>query len=286
MRGNSARIRLSFVRPNASLQPIAGAARPQQLLGICALEHGERGQRPCLRARVGSYGDRSRSVRDRPTGAGIQYVRVAAALVHDEPARIAARREPASVQVHEACGRAAAIRRFDADPPRLTVTPRRARDDVAAEVDQAAQVRSNAFDLRCGQVDGVLLADAAKVDLHARLQLQYGFAPLHAMPAGQLQNGVDLRLRRHATAAVERPHSAQDAGGDVEAPLRKPGERRGEVDEAGRFLIEYDGATVARVDLVNDVVIAIATELALDAPGTARGRLDDAGARAARAPLR
>src|SRR5688572_42421 len=202
-------------------------------------------------------------------------MRVAAALVHDEPARIAARREPASVQVHEACGSAGAIGRFDADPPWLTVTPRRARDDVAAEIDQAAQVRSNAFDLRCGQVDGVLLADAAKVDLHARLQLQYGFAPLPAMPAGQLQNGVDLRLRRHATAAVERPHSAQDAGGDVEAPLRKPGERRSEVDEAGRFLIEYDRASVARVDLVKDVVIAIAAELALDAPSTARGCLDD-----------
>ena len=144
-------------------------------------------------------------------------------------------------------------------PPKLTSAPR--LHDVAGDL--------------YGLVDGVLLADPAEVELHARWQPQFRSAPLHLVPADQWQERVDFRLRRNTRSAVESPCATQHPGGHVEEPVRQVVERRGEIEQLRGLLVNRYGATTGGIDFVDDVAAAVAAVLVLDSPRAVRDPLCD-----------
>src|SRR5206468_12477022 len=105
-------------------------------------------------------------------------------------------------------------RMFDADPPRTAVGVRPDDPDVAAEIDEPM---TNSCVTRGAHraIGGILLADAAEVDLHAGVE-RNGFARAsHPVPADARQHLVYTRSLRH-DARLEIPHRTQHAGRDVE----------------------------------------------------------------------
>ena len=91
-------------------------------------------------------------------------------------------------------------------------------------------------------IDGVFLADAAEVDLHAGLE-RNAAALRHCtrVPADVAQQRRDVCARGHAIAAVEAPGSAQHARGDVEPTAAQLEQRRGVVEQARRLVVDVDG---------------------------------------------
>src|SRR5690606_35842256 len=123
-------------------------------------------------------------------------------------------------------------------------------------------------------IDGVLLADPAEIDLHARCEREPRAYPRDLVPADAGAHARDFFRRRHPVAAVEGPGLAQHAGRDVEAAFAQAVELGGEIEQVGGFPIDVHRPALRRVDAVDDVAPAIAAEFLLDAPGFFRDGTD------------
>src|SRR5690348_2245763 len=102
-----------------------------------AVKVGERGERSCLEASPAQDRDRARRLLDWPARLGIQDVPQPFPIPHHVAPRIAARREPAARKLDSIeRGDARLIRVVHADSPWLSLSPRRARKEIAAEIDE------------------------------------------------------------------------------------------------------------------------------------------------------
>ncbi len=160
-----------------SLQPELHALIFEKAASVRSLEHRKRGQSSCLRAGPSDDSDGSACIGYRPPGTGIEDMRVAVAVCKDEAARIATCCKAALAKPDEADCSTGRRCRFDPNAPGCAVLTRMARGDVAAEVDDAADIAELFLDQVCCRIDSVLLADTAEVDLHLRLYLQLGTTP-------------------------------------------------------------------------------------------------------------
>src|SRR5690606_34943707 len=116
-------------------------------------------------------------------------------------------------------------------------------------------------------VDGVFLANATQIDLHAGGEREAGAHPGSLVPAHAPEHPPDLPGRRQAVAAVESPDLAQHAGGDVESAVAQSMELGGEIEQVCGFRVDVHRGALRRIDPIDDVARAIAAELLLDAPG-------------------
>ena len=196
---------------------------------------------------------------------------VAAALAQDEAAGIAAGGNAGALQfkhqVGGARGRAHvhdALRILHPDHPAVAVMARTGAHEITAEVYQQARVRFRGEQSRA-TVHGVFLAETAEVYLHAGGHCQHGPFPLHAAPANQWQQCRDDGFLRHAVAAIETPGAAQHARGDVEQPLAQSPAGVGVIEQGRGLVVHLDRRAVRVIDAVDDVAVAVAAELALDA---------------------
>src|SRR5690606_11716523 len=224
-----------------SLNPKACSLRLQECSSALTAQHCERGQRTGLSARLREHRHRVGCTLHRPSGARIEYVRVPDPILHDEASRVPARSECTRVKGYSGRGRAHVVVGLDTDAPWLPVTPRRANRNVSAEVDETADARRDPLYERNGAVDGILLTDAAEVDLHMRAHPQHRSTPFDLVPADQLAHLLDLLLGRNAIATVECPDCPQHSGSDVECAVGQYSELFSELQEVRRLLIHRDG---------------------------------------------
>src|SRR6185503_18698698 len=148
-------------------------------------------------------------------GPRIEDVAMAHAVALDEALVVAARRDRA--RGHGQCREhvIALARMLDADAPRLAAGLRAEDREVAGEIDERA-LGAGLLQQQRGAIDRVLLAEAAKVDLHAGKREPHApVAELDAVPADERHERGELRVAGHM-AFVEAPRAPQDAGGRVE----------------------------------------------------------------------
>jgi len=120
-------------------------------------------------------------------------------------------------------------------------------------------------------VDRVLLADAAKVELHALGELEPRIAPAQALETDEREQRRDRRRRRDVCRAVEMPDPAQHPGGDVEPTTAQVVAFSGEVEQPSGLRIDLERPAAGGMDRGEHAVVAVTAELALDAPALGRG---------------
>src|SRR5438477_3073918 len=152
--------------------------------------------------------------------------------------------------------------------------------EVAGEIDERA-LDSRLREHERRAIDGVLLAETAEVELHARERQPHAvLTQLDALPTDETKQRRELRVRRHVPL-VEAPRAAKHAGGRVESPVALPEAFAGECEELARLRVDRDPrAAGGGVDARDGAVRTIARELRLDA----RDLVDRARRRLAREP--
>jgi hypothetical protein len=138
---------------------------------------------------------------------------MALAILGEKPMSVAS---APTFQIQEKGGGARTARVLDANPPRA-LGRRCRRPQVAAKVDEERYYRSSPQYLE-RPVDRVLLADAAKIDLHAIGKDQRGSIPTQSLESNEGQETRDRVWIREPIRAIEVPRPSQDAGGDIEEP--------------------------------------------------------------------
>jgi hypothetical protein len=227
-------------------------------------------------ARVDSiHGHRTRRARHRPAGTGIQDMSVTDTLAPQETAGIAAGRHPAIGQFQRAHGDALLFGIFNADHPGLAIGARAPATQVAAKVDQQ---RRGCLRLQQGEngINGILLADAAQINLHAGRQGQPGRAPLCLFPTDQRQQRPNRFRSGKAVRAIKPPDPAQDAGTDVKRAVGQLPKLMREIEQARGLLVHLHGSPFGRIDAIEQVVLAVSTVFLFDAPGFRLGKTPQA----------
>ena len=205
---------------------------------------------------------------DRHAGGGVEDVAVAAAVDIEIPLVVAAGGQRAVGEVDAGNGGVILARMADAHAPGPAIVLRAQRAHVAAEIDERMTHAVFVQD-RGGAIGGVLLADAAEVDLHAGArQANRVLVPRDGGPVDQPPEAVEcMPIRQLRWLRPEIPRLPQHAGGEVEAAfaqpmagIRIPKQRHG-------FRVDGDGgATRVAIDACGQAVVTIARVFQFDAP--------------------
>jgi hypothetical protein len=128
----------------------------------------------------------------------------------------------------------------------------------------------------CRTIHRVLLAEAAEVELHARLwQAHMRAVALDAAPADQRQDRRELRIAGHSPR-IESPRTPQHAGGRIEEPTALAMTRIGVGEQHAGLVVDRHGrAAGRRIDARDHAVAAIARILGLDAAHLVDRRLGE-----------
>jgi hypothetical protein len=130
---------------------------------------------------------------------------VTTSLVQHEASRVAASGHSASQQRQDISGHARLIAALDTDQPGFSIPPGCSNGKITSKVHDATALCIRGKQVTDSHVDGIFLADAAKIDLHAGLKRKQWPVPGRAMPTYLLHQFGDLRPIRYATAAIEVP---------------------------------------------------------------------------------
>ena len=90
------------------------------------------------------------------------------------------------------------------------------------------------------------------------------------MPAHDLQEFIDKLLIRRPRLAIEAPGATKHAGRDIELLIAQLVALSCVVEQAGGFRVNFDWSSLSRVDLMNDIVVAVAAELLFNSKSLAK----------------
>lgn len=243
----------------------------QESLGAIAFQHGQGTDHTCLDAGIRQNCNRARRIRYRPARQGIQNMAVTHAVFQEKSARIPAGCHRAAFQVDELM-RMLHIAAFNTNFP--TASPPRSfgRYQVATEIDQA-RAGIDIAQQGGAPVNGIFLADATEIYLHAGGHLQDRRFPQSLVPTDPFQHRSYFGRARDAVAAIEAPHLPEDTGRDVEAVFTKPVKGLPEIEQVGGFLVNFHSTAGRQIDPGNDVSVEVPAELILYSPGLGRNQL-------------